>query len=215
MKRYLPFAIIAAVLVIAILAGALMYRTKQPPISTTPVPTPSLDPNQARTNNRTAVTLEEFGDYQCPPCGTLHPVLKTIKDEFGDRVQFSFRHFPLVQIHQHAVAASQAAVAAGLQGRFWEMHDLLYKNQSVWSSATDARPIFLSYARQLGLNVDLFVNDMGGNRANTIVASDLRRGQALGVNSTPTVFINGREIPFEELKIDNLRKEIRSLLNGG
>jgi protein-disulfide isomerase len=212
MKRYLPFAIIAAVLLMAILAGAVMYRSSAPPTSTAPPPTPGTD-NQGKTPG--IVVLEEFGDYQCPPCGNLHPVLKTIKEEFGDRIQFVFHHFPLMQIHPHALSASQAAVAAGFQGRFWEMHDLIYKNQSAWSGAPNAQPYFLSYARQLGIDVSRFMNDIANPRTIAIIQSDLQRAQSLRVNSTPTVFIDGREIPFKNLTLDNLRNEIRSRLNGG
>jgi protein-disulfide isomerase len=215
MKRYLPFAIIAAVLLMAILAGALMYQSSAPQTSTAPPPTPGADTPTAQDKRAGTIMLEEFGDYQCPPCGNLHPVLKTIKEEFGDRIQFVFHHFPLMQIHPHALAASQAAVAAGFQWRFWEMHDLIYKNQSAWSSATDAQPFFLSYARQLGIDVSRFMNDAANPRTIAIIQSDLQRGQTLGVNSTPTVFIDGREVPFKNLTLDNLRNEIRSRLSGG
>lgn|SRR5262245_13858417 len=216
MKRYLPFLIIAAVLLTALAAGALMYkseRAEQLQTSKVPIPTPSLDPSLPRDNSRALVTLEEYGDYQCPPCGNLHPVLKTVKEEFGDRVRFIFHHFPLIQLHQYAYFAAQAAVAAGFQGRFWEMHDMIYRNQSSWSSASDVRPIFISYARQLGLDTDRFINDLAGAQANAIIVSDLKRGQAFGVKATPTVFIDGREIPFEKLTVDNLRNEIKKRLN--
>jgi protein-disulfide isomerase len=215
MKRYLPFAIIAAVLLVAILAGALMYQSSAPQTSTAPPPTPGADTPTAQDKRAGTIKLEEFGDYQCPPCGNLHPVLKTIKEEFGDRIQFVFHHFPLMQIHPHAFSASQAAVAAGFQGRFWEMHDLIYKNQSAWSSAPNAQPFFLDYARQLGIDVSRFMNDAANPRTYAIINSDIKRGQSLGVNSTPTVFIDGREIPFKNLNLDNLRNEIRSRLNGG
>ena len=215
MKRYLPFLIIAAVLLAALAAGALMYkseRAEQLQTSKTPIPTPSFDPSLPRDNSRALVTLEEYGDYQCPPCGNLHPVLKTVKEEFGDRVRFIFHQFPLIQLHPYAYFAAQAAVAAGFQGRFWEMHDMIYRNQSSWSSASDVRPIFIGYARQLGLDTDRFINDLAGTQANAIIVSDLKRGQAFGVKATPTVFIDGREIPFEKLTVDNLRNEIKKRL---
>jgi protein-disulfide isomerase len=215
MKRYLPFAIIAAVLITALLAGALMYQSSTPQTSTAPPPTPGPGTSTDQGKTSGTITLEEFGDYQCPPCGNLHPVLKTIKDEFGDRIQFVFHHFPLMQIHPHALSASQAAVAAGFQGRFWEMHDLIYKNQSAWSGATDAQSFFFSYAQQLGIDISRFKSDFVTTKTYAIINSDIQRGQSLGVNSTPTVFIDGREIPFKNLTLDNLRNEIRSRLNGG
>jgi protein-disulfide isomerase len=216
MKRYLPFAIIAAVLIAAVTTGALIYqseRAEQLQASKTPLPTPSFDPKEPRDNSRGIVTIEEFGDYQCPPCGSVHPVLKSIKAEYGDRVRFIFHHFPLIQIHQHAYLASQAAVAAKFQGRFWEMHDLLYRNQSSWSNASDVGSIFIGYARQLGLDTGRFINDLTGVQTNAIIASDMQRGQAYGVKGTPTVFIDGREIEFKNITIDNLRNEINKKLN--
>ncbi len=216
MKRYLPFAIIAAVLIAALTAGALIYRAEraeQLPTSTTPLPTPSFDPKQPRDNSRAIVTLEEYGDYECPPCGLVHPRLKAIKEEFGDRIRFIFHHYPLIQLHQHAYIASQAAVAAGFQGRFWEMHDLLYRNQSSWSKASDVHSIFIGYARQLGLDTDRFINDLAGAQANGIIVNDMKRGQAFGVKGTPTVFLDGREILFDDITIDNLRNQIKKRLN--
>jgi protein-disulfide isomerase len=216
MKRYLPFAIIAAALITALIVGAVMYQSSAPQTSATPPPpTPGTTPVSDPGKPPGTITLEEFGDYQCPPCGNLHPTLKTIKEEFGDRIKFVFHHFPLQQIHPHAYPAAQAAVAAGFQGRFWEMHDLIYKNQLAWSSAADVQPFFLSYARQLGIDINRFMNDAANPRTFAIINSDLQRGQSLGVNSTPTVFIDGREIPFKSLTLDNLRNEIRSRLNGG
>jgi protein-disulfide isomerase len=215
MKRFLPIAIIAAVLVTALIAGAVLYRSGTPQTATTPLPSPGGGSPPPREKTAGAITLEEFGDYQCPPCGNLHPVLKAIKEEFGDRVKFVFHHYPLMQIHPHALAASQAAVAAGFQGRFWEMHDLIYKNQAAWSSAQDVQPYFVNYARQAGVDVSRFLNDAANPRTTAIISSDLQRGQTLGVNSTPTVFIDGREIPFKNLTLDNLRQEIKSRLDGG
>src|SRR5262245_42833226 len=121
MKRYLPFVIIAAVLTVAIGAGILMFRSarpQQPLVTQAPASSPAATPGAA-TSPKAYVTIEEFGDYQCPPCGNLHPTLKTLKDEYGNRIRFVFRHFPLTQIHKHALEASYAAAAAGLQGKFW------------------------------------------------------------------------------------------------
>ena len=90
---------------------------------------------------------------------------------------------------------------------------MIYRNQSSWSRASDVSPIFIGYARQLGLDTNRFINDMAGTQANAIIVSDLKRGQAFGVKATPTVFIDGREIPFEKLTVDNLRNEIKKRLN--
>jgi protein-disulfide isomerase len=212
MKRYLPFVIIAAVLVTAVGVGLLMFRSSQPQ----PPPTPTPASGSRATSNGPAskgvVTIDEYGDYQCPPCGGLHPILRTLKGEYGGRIQIAFHHFPLPQLHNHALEASYAAAAAGLQGKFWEMHNMLYDNQSVWSQVGDFRPILINFARQIGLDVPRFTRDMDGLQVVTIVSEDTRRGSALGVNSTPTVFINDQLIPNENLTVEGLRKEINQRL---
>ena len=212
MKRYLPFAIIAAVLAAAIGAGALMFRSTQPQPSTTSSPAGSPIASPTAVTPKSVVTIEEFGDYQCPPCGALHPAVKNLKNEYGDRVRFVFYHYPLTQIHKHALEAAHAAAAAGLQGRFLEMHNLLYESQNAWSEASDLRPIVVNFARQLGLDVERFVRDMDGARVDALVSADVRRANSMGVNATPTLFIDGQLIENENLTIENLRKEINQRL---
>jgi protein-disulfide isomerase len=152
--------------------------------------------------------IEEFGDFECPPCGSLHPVLKTMKSEFGPKVVIVFREFPLVAKHAHALAAARAAEAAGLQGKFWEMHDLLYENQKTWHEASDAQPLFEEYATRIGLAHDQFKRDITSEVVNRRIALDRERGDWIGVNSTPTVFLNGRELPLESLESAKLRELI-------
>jgi protein-disulfide isomerase len=212
MKRYLPFVIIAAVLAAAVGGGFLMFRSSQPQPSTAPTPASGPGATPGAAISKGVVTIEEFGDYQCPPCGSLHPIIKTLKNEYGARIQIVFRHFPLTQIHNHALEASYAAAAAGLQGKFWEMHNLLYDNQSVWSQVGDFRPILINFARQIGLDIPRFTRDMDGLQVVSLVSEDTRRANAQGVNSTPTVFINGQMIPNDNLTAEGLRKEINQRL---
>ncbi|MGH9836231.1 MAG: DsbA family protein, partial [Blastocatellia bacterium] len=212
MKRYLPFVIIAAVLAAAIGAGALIFRSTQPQPSTTSSPTGSPIASPTAVTPKSVVTIEEFGDYQCPPCGALHPTVKNLKNEYGDRVRFVFYHYPLTQIHKHALEAAHAAAAAGLQGRFLEMHNLLYESQNAWSEGDDLRPIVVNFARQLGLDVERFVRDMDGARVDALVSADVRRANSMGVNATPTLFIDGQLIENENLTVENLRKEINQRL---
>ncbi len=212
MKRYLPFAIIAAVLVAAIGAGYLMFRSSQLQTATTQSPAGGSGATPNGASSKGVVTIEEFGDYQCPPCGALHPILKTLKSEYGARIEIVFRNFPLTQIHNHALEAAYAATAAGLQGKFWEMHDLLYENQSAWSQVGDFRPTLTDYARKIGLDLQRFTRDMDGLQVAIMVSEDAKRGAALGVNSTPTVFINGQLISNDKFTIEGLRKEINQRL---
>jgi protein-disulfide isomerase len=211
MKRYLPFVIIAAVLAAAVGAGFVMFRSSQSQTSTTLTPASGSGATPGAAVSKGVVTIEEFGDYQCPPCGVLHPTLKTLKSEYGARIQIVFRHFPL-QFHNHALEASYAAAAAGLQGKFWEMHNLLYENQSMWSQVGDFRPILINFAGQIGLDIPRFTRDIDGLEVMSLVRDDTRRGSAAGVNSTPTVFINGQLIPNDNLTIEGLRKEINQRL---
>jgi protein-disulfide isomerase len=158
------------------------------------------------------VTLEEFGDFQCPPCGLLHPVLKDMEKEFGSQLRVIFREFPLAQTHQHAINAARAAEAAGMQGKFWEMHDLIFTNQRTWKDAFDARPTFEEYAVKLGLDIAKFRRDVTSSAVDQRIALDGRRANAMGVNGTPTVFMNGREVPFESLPPERLRPLIQAEL---
>ena len=231
MKRALPFLIIGTVLVIAVVAALYLTRTTSAPVAP-PVPGPASPAASNGTVPRSdaaaepganpphtlgpadaPVTLEEFGDFECPPCGMLHPVLQTMEKEFGPRIRIIFREFPLVPAHVHALAAARSAEAAGLQGMFWEMHDLLYENQKTWHDAFDARPIFEDYARRIGLNLEKFRSDSSGEAVAQRIFLDGKRAHALGVSGTPTVFMNGREVPFESLAPDKLRALIQAQLN--
>lgn len=146
--------------------------------------------------NSGKVTLTEYGDFQCPYCGQYYPTLKQIETEFDDKIQFQFRNFPLTNLHPNGFAASRAAEAASLQGKFWEMHDLLYENQQSWSgaSATGATTFFAQYASQLGLNVAKFKTDAGSSKVNDIINADMAAGSKLNVQGTPSFFIDGKAV---------------------
>jgi protein-disulfide isomerase len=214
MKRYLPFVIIAVVLLAGIGAATLMFRKAQPQPQPTPLPESSPLPTPAVGVAKTVVTVEEYGDYQCPPCGGAYPALKMLKREFGNRINFVFYNLPLTKIHKNALDAAHAAEAAKLQGRFWEMHDALYENQQVWSEADDIRPIVADFARQLGLNVEQFKRDMDGPKVKAAVSADVQRADALHIDSTPTILIDGQVFPNEQLSIEKLRAAVAQKLVG-
>jgi protein-disulfide isomerase len=228
MKRTLPFVIIAAVLLAGVVTAMYFQRsttetpTPAPPTNTatvanpagtpTPPPEPGAEPAHVLGSANAPVKLEEFGDFQCPPCGMLHPVLKSLEAEFGpDKVQIIFREFPL-PAHTHALAAANAAEAAGLQGKFWEMHDIIYEHQADWEKAFDSRPIFEGYAKMVGLDVEQYQRDLTNEIVSRRVAADGKRATSLGVKGTPTVFLNGRELPFQLLAPDKLKAIIQSEL---
>jgi protein-disulfide isomerase len=135
--------------------------------------------------NATA-TLVEYGDYKCPFCGQAHPIVQAVRARLGRRMRFVFRHFPLTEIHPRALPAAEAAQAAGAQGRFWEMHDLLYENQPALDD-----PDLLRYAELLGLDLPRFVSEVAEHVHEPRIREDFRSGVRSGVNGTPTFFING------------------------
>ena len=131
------------------------------------------------------VTLVEYGDYECPYCGRAYPVVKQLQRAMGDRLRFVFRNFPLNTIHAHASAAAQAAEAAAAQGKFWEMHDILFEHQETLD-AHDLR----EFALKIGLEIYKFESDLAAERFAPRVGEDFRSGVRSGVNGTPTFFIN-------------------------
>jgi protein-disulfide isomerase len=220
MNRLLPFLIIIIVLIAA--AGGtwiFMRSSKQGTVTQSPTPEPGAlppgaEPPHIRGNPNAPVTLEEFGDFQCGTCGFYSGELKKIEAEFGDQLRVIFRENPLQPPHEHALMAAQAAEAAGLQGRFWEMHDKLYENQKTWSEARDITPLFVGYAKDLGLDTDRFMKDLNGEQVAQRVFQDGKRSHALNVQSTPTFFVNGKEAKDDQWKPEGLREMIKQAQQG-
>jgi protein-disulfide isomerase len=183
------WAVIAAVIVI--FGGILLFKGNgNTPSSSSAKPT-----NHVIGKNTDGVLLVEYGDYQCPFCGEYYPVVKQVQQQYGDRITFQFRNLPLLQIHQNAFAAARAAEAADLQGKFWQMHDMLYENQQAWSSNSNARSVFEGYAQKLGLNVDKFKKDFASSTVNDRINADvLALDKTKQEKSTPTFFLNGKKI---------------------
>lgn len=150
--------------------------------------------NHVKGNGAKNVTLLEYGDFQCPACGIYYPWVGQLYDKYQNDITFQFRHYPLTQIHKNAFIASRAAEAASKQNKFWEMYDVLYQNQNSWKESNEAATIFAGYAQQLGLNVDQFKTDMMSEEVNNLINADLKAGQELGINSTPTFYINGKKV---------------------
>jgi protein-disulfide isomerase len=148
---------------------------------------PALSARDHLHGNRAApIQLVEFGDYQCPFCGQAYSVVAALEQELGDRLCFSFRNFPLVQAHPHALVAAEAAEAADAQGKFWEMHDVLYQHQD----ALDP-PDIEEFAMLIGLDLPRFKHDLRTHAFVEKIRADLHSGALSGVNGTPTFFVNG------------------------
>jgi protein-disulfide isomerase len=219
MKRYLPFAIIIAVLFLATGGGALLFRIKQQRILAAQTAAAAAaakasrssklgaDPPHVRGPVTAAVTLEEFGDFECRPCGDLSPILEKIEQDYGTDLCVVFRQFPLA-MHKHAFDAARASEAAGLQHHFWEMHDLLYRNRFIWPGAPDVRKAFTGYAESLGLDLRRFQKDMDSEQVNARIVADRRRAASLNVDRTPVLFINNRQVPVTSLNPTGLRTVI-------
>ena len=219
MKRFLPFVIMAAVLIAAVLVTWMLVRSSRQTDSNantraSGAEPPGAEPPHIRGNPDARVTLEEFGDFQCPLCGTYYGELKKIEDEFGPRLRVVFREYPLFPMHEHALLAAQIAEAAGFQGRFWEMHDKLYENQKSWSEAKDPLPIFVDYAKQIGLDTDRFNRDLNSDTVAARVTQDGIRGHALGITGTPTFFINGKDVTGDSYSPAGIREMINKELRG-
>jgi protein-disulfide isomerase len=221
MKKSLPVVIIVVVLLAAVGGAVWMMQPaadRATPASTsaqsgltgpqgpkgpraTPPPPPTVTnepPRHVRGPASAPVLLEEYSDFQCPQCGRMHTIVKELQAKYPAQLRVGFRHLPLQTIHRHARESARAAEAAAAQGRFWEMHDLLYENQETWSKAEAARPLFVSYAEKLGLDTARFQQDMDSSTVSMRVVGDERRATALRVGGTPTFFINGRELKFDE-----------------
>lgn len=141
---------------------------------------------------KTGVVLVEYGDFECPACYRFFPVLQQVKEKYKEEITFQFRHYPLVEIHQNALLSARAAEAASIQGKFWEMHDLLYQNQSQWSKMTDPTPAFEAFASQLKLDVEKFKVDLKSEAVNDIIQADLAHAKGLGLSSTPSFILDGQ-----------------------
>src|SRR5215472_4164789 len=217
MKRYLPSVIVVGVALATLGSGAVLYRAKRPQvknISDNPsVATQKDASTHVRGNADAPVTLEEFGDFQCPPCGQFAGFAEELLKEYDSRLRIVFRNFPLPG-HEHAREAALAAEAAGFQGKFWEMHDTLYREQTSWSKAPNARELFESYAGTLGLDMEQFKKDMDSDKARERVDSDHALGDSLGIKVTPTLFINKRAMEPQEKNPEGVRGAINAALSG-
>ena len=216
MRRYLPFAIVVAVGLLTLASGAMLYRAKRVAVSPTSKAAVGLEKRGGKAGHilgepDAPVVLEEFGDFECPPCGNFSEPINKLERDYHGRVCVIFRNFPLPN-HKHAREAAQAAEAAGLQNRFWQMHDVLYREQALWSKAEDVRGLFKSYAGTIGLNVAQFERDMDGEEVKQRIAADQQQGTMLGVANTPSIFINDQAVPVPQLNPTGLRAMIDAAL---
>lgn len=198
---------VVVLVIVAALVGVFAMTKEKSPDSGNSNTQASVSQHTVGAGNK-KVTLTEYGDFQCPACKQYYPLVKQIKEAYGDDIKFQFRHFPLTQIHPNAFIASRAAEAAGKQGKFFEMHDLLYENQDSWSAGSNPTEILNGYAKELGLNVDQFKTDMMSELTADVINADIKDATGLGANSTPTFAINGRKLGENPRSLEDFKKLI-------
>lgn len=207
---------IVVVLVIGLVGAGLLLNSQRAdeqlgdeeiePVVDTGEPDPAAD---------VVVTLEEFGDYQSSACAELNSTLKELKEEYAANLNLVFRNLPLTNINKNALPAAQAAEAARMQNRFWEMHDLLYEKQNEWKDEADPRPRFLKFAQDLGLDVERFTKDVDGEQVQFRIEADKDAALAQGIQETPTLLINGRRLKTDAVNADGIREGIEVMLTRG
>ena len=199
-KAWIVFSVIVVVLL-----GGLVYLSSKDKVDVSNVNEKSILGASEKNGNiadhvfgnkASKVILIEYGDFQCPGCGGAHPQIKAITEEYKDKIAFVFRNFPLTNIHPNAKAAAAAVEAAGFQGKYWQMHNIVFENQNDWKDATtderDAR--FTSYAVAVGANKDRFVTDLTNANISKKISFDQALGKKVDVTGTPTFFLNGSKL---------------------
>ncbi len=200
---------VAVLVAIVVGLGAVFWFTKDKSATQTSSNSSSAKlSNHVLGANKKHVNLTEYGDYQCPACGAFYPIVKQVTDKYGDDITFQFRNYPLSQLHQNARAGARAAEAAGKQNKYWEMHDLLYGGQQTWEGQSDPTATFEGYAQQLGLDLNVFKKDYQSSEINDVINADLAEGQRLGVDSTPTFFLQGKKIDKNPQDLNGFSKLI-------
>lgn len=156
------------------------------------------------------ITIVEYLDFECEACRVYYQITKQLKEEYKDKIRFVVRYYPLPN-HKNSMTSAQAVESAGKQGKFWEMHDILYENQATWGEKPTATPsVFEEYAKQIGLDIDKYKNDVNSSEVKDRINRDKVDAERLGIQGTPTFFINGERIPnpkgYEDFKslIDGL-----------
>ena len=151
-------------------------------------------------SGKSGVTLQEYGDYECPVCEAYYQPVKQVQAKYNDQIYFQFINLPLVQVHPNAFAGARAAEAAALQNKFWQMHDALYDNQTTWANSKNPSTFFSQYAQALGLDMNKFNKDYASSQVNDSINADVAAFQKTGQDEgTPTFFLDGKYIPNTEL----------------
>jgi protein-disulfide isomerase len=188
--------VVALMIILGAFVGYI-YVAKKPAKTSTSSSSALVSNHKIGAGNK-KVTFTEYGDFQCPVCGQYYPIIKQLQQKYGEDITFEFKNFPLDSIHQNARAAHRAAEAAGNQGKFFEMFDLIYSGQQSWSSSSSITSILEGYAKQLGLDMGKYNADFAAKATNDVINADSDQGKKLGITGTPTFFLNGRKLEDNE-----------------
>jgi len=209
--------IIFSAICVAILGGLVLF-SRQEGIDVSSLNATSVLPASAENGNiaehafgkkDSAVIIYEYGDYQCPGCGQAAPVIKQVAEKYKDKIGLVFRNYPLTSLHPNALAAASAAEAAGIQGKYWEMHDKIYSSQRSWEnlSVTERGDYFVSLAQGLGLNTTTFKKDVSSSAVSKKINFDIALGKKQEVTGTPTIYLNDKNISNLRYKGDSIVDE--------
>jgi protein-disulfide isomerase len=154
-------------------------------------------------NTNSKVTLVEYADYQCPGCAAYYPIVKAVQTKYNDTIVFQFRNYPLTQIHLNSLAAALAAESAGMQGKYWEMHDIIYENQEAWAPLKNAQPAMQAYAAKLNLDMTKFNKDFQDPATKAIIGADTVAAEKLNIKGTPTFILNGKKIEMPPTTVED------------
>jgi protein-disulfide isomerase len=202
--------ILVLLVIVGLFGGYLVANKKSTDINTATTVSAT---NFVRGSKDAKVQIVEYGDFQCPACGGFYPILQQIEAKYGDKIGVTFKNFPLDAIHPNARAAHRAAYAAGLQGKFYEMHDLLYQSQNGWKSSTNMKSVVDSFATQLSLDMVKYEADFANPTTNAAINADIKEGQSKKVNSTPTFFINSVQVDNNDIStVDLFSAKIDAIL---
>lgn len=201
--KNLPLLIGSLLLTLAVVVGISFLFTKQASAPTTQqvVDQKTLlgDARHTKGSDKAPVAIVEFSDFQCPACKAAEPLAAQYENDTTGKIRFIYRSFPLRTVHIHALEAAKAAEAADAQKQFWAYHDILFSQQDDWASQNDPYPKFEQYAKQLKLNIVKFKQDYQSKQLETLVNNDERDGLIIGVNATPTFFVNGIKVEVPDL----------------
>lgn len=198
--------VIIGLVVVLLVVAYLGSRSQGAKVLTLSVPVSDTDWKRGQAG--ASATLVEYSDFQCSACAAFYPIVEQVLKDHGDKILFVYRHFPLRSIHKNADPAARASEAAGKQGKFWEMHGMLFEKHDEWAekSNSDAQALFVEYAKTLGLDDKTFLQYIDSDAARKSVNDSLIGGEQAGINSTPTFFLNGKQMMYTS--IDEFVKQI-------